>query len=81
MSNLEYVSSALKLRDELIRRGEKDPFLPVGEKIIPTDEDIQTANRVASILKDCVEYADGDSALFTSELQRSTIDSSPMRRR
>ena len=81
LSNLDYVSSALKLRDELIKRGEKDPFLPAGEKIIPTEEDIATANRVASILKDCVEYADGDSALFTSELQRVTIDSSPMRRR
>ena len=81
MTNLQYVSSALKLRDELIKRGEKDPFLPVGEKIIPTEEDIATANRVASILKDCVEYADGDSAIFTTELQRLTIDSSPMRRR
>lgn len=81
MSNLDFVSNALKLRDTLIEKGEKDPFLPVGEKIIPTEEDIATANRVASILKDCVEYADGDSALFTSELQRVTIDSSPMRRR
>lgn len=81
MTNLQYVSSALKLRDELLKRGEKDPFLPVGEKIIPTEEDIATANRVASILKDCVEYADGDSAIFTTELQRLTIDSSPMRRR
>lgn len=81
MSNLEFVSNALKLRDELISRGEKDPFLPAGEKIIPTEEDIQTANRVASILRDCVEYADGDSSIFTTELQRLTIDSSPMRRR
>lgn len=81
MTNLEYVSNALKLRDALIERGEKDPFLPAGEKIIPTEEDIATANRVASILKDCVEYADGDSAIFTTELQRLTIDSSPMRRR
>lgn len=81
MSNLEFVSTALKLRDEILSRGEKDPFLPAGEKIIPTEEDINTANRVASILKDCVDYADGDSALFTSELQRVTIDSSPMRRR
>lgn len=80
LSNLEYISSALKLRDELIKKGEKDPFLPVGEKIIPTDEDVQTANRVAAILQDCVDYADGDSAIFTTELQRVMIDSSPMRR-
>ena len=80
LSNLEYISSALKLRDELIKKGEKDPFLPVGEKIIPTDEDVQTANRVAAILQDCVDYAEGDSAIFTTELQRVMIDSSPMRR-
>ena len=80
LNNLEYISSALKLRDELIKKGEKDPFLPVGEKIIPTDEDVQTANRVAAILQDCVDYAEGDSAIFTTELQRVMIDSSPMRR-
>lgn len=80
LTNLDYISSALKLRDELIKKGEKDPFLPVGEKIIPTDEDVQTANRVAAILQDCVDYADGDSAIFTTELQRVMIDSSPMRR-
>lgn len=81
MSNLEYVSNALKLRDALIEKGEKDPFLPAGEKIIPTEEDITTANRVAQVMKDCVEYAEGDSAIFTNELQRVTIDSSPMRRK
>lgn len=80
LNNLEYISSALKLRDELMKKGEKDPFLPVGEKIIPTDEDVQTANRVAAILQDCVDYAEGDSAIFTTELQRVMIDSSPMRR-
>ena len=80
LSNLEYISSALKLRDELMKKGEKDPFLPVGEKIIPTDEDVQTASRVAAILQDCVDYAEGDSAIFTTELQRVMIDSSPMRR-
>lgn len=80
LTNLEYISSALKLRDELMKKGEKDPFLPVGEKIIPTDEDVQTANRVAAILQDCVDYAEGDSAIFTTELQRVMIDSSPMRR-
>lgn len=81
MSNLEYITTALKLRDELISKGEPDPFLPVGEKILPTDEDIELANRVANCLKDCVDYADGDSRIFTSELQRIMVDTSPARRR
>lgn len=77
LSNLEYVSNALKLRDELLERGERDPFLPYGQNISPTDEDIIKADRVATVMKECVEYADGDSELFTNELMRRTNDAMP----
>lgn len=73
-SNLEYVSNALELRKALIENGEKDPFLPWGNKIIPTTEDIECAERVARVMQECVDYADGDSELFTNELQRRTVD-------
>ena len=74
MSNLDYITSALELRKQLISKGEPDPFLPVGNQIAPTDEDIAAANKVADILQECVDYAEGDSAVFTNELQRRTID-------
>lgn len=77
LSNLEYVSNALKLRDELLERGERDPFLPYGQNISPTDEDITKAERVATVMKECIEYADGDSELFTNELMRRTNDAMP----
>ena len=77
LSNLEYVSNALKLRDELLERGEADPFLPYGQNISPTDEDITKADRVATVMKECLEYADGDSELFTNELMRRTNDAMP----
>ena len=77
LSNLEYVSNALKLRDELLERGERDPFLPYGQNISPTDEDIIKADRVATVMKECLEYADGDSELFTNELMRRTNDAMP----
>ena len=77
LSNLEYVSNALKLRDELLERGERDPFLPYGQNISPTDEDIIKADRVAAVMKECIEYADGDSELFTNELMRRTNDAMP----
>ena len=77
LSNLEYVSTALKLRDGLLERGEPDPFLPYGQNISPTDEDIAKAERVATVMKECVEYADGDSELFTNELMRRTNDAMP----
>lgn len=79
-TNLQYVENALKLRTALIESGEQDPFLPYGSKIVPTDEDIATANRVASILQECVDYADGDSAIFTNEVQRRTVDTAPRRK-
>lgn len=79
LSNLEYVSSALKLRDALIERGERDPFLPYGDKVSLTAEHYEKAEQVATVLRECVEFADGDSGIFTAELQRRTKDSMPYR--
>lgn len=74
LSNLDFASKALELRKQLIAKGEPDPFLPVGEQISPTDFDIQTAQKVADILQECVDYAEGDSGVFTNELLRRTQD-------
>lgn len=74
LSNLDYAAKALELRRQLIAKGEPDPFLPVGEQISPTDFDIQTAQKVADILQECVDYAEGDSGVFTNELLRRTQD-------
>ncbi len=80
-TNLDYISNALKLRTALIEKGEKDPFLPYGKNIIPTDDDIATAERVATKLQECVDYANGDSNIFTNELQRIMVESSPITKR
>ena len=74
LNNLDYCKTAVELRDALIEKGEKDPFLPFGHNVIATDSDIETANRVANVMKECIEYADGDSDIFTNELQRRTVD-------
>ena len=74
LSNLDFVKNALELRSALISEGKPDPFLPVGNQISPTDYDISTAEKVAQVLQECVDYADGDSGVFTNELQRRTID-------
>lgn len=73
-TNLEYITNALALREALIAEGKPDPFLPIGEQILPTDEDIATANKVAQVLQECVNYAEGDSNVFTNELQRRLVD-------
>lgn len=80
LNNVDFISKALELRTALIEKEGIDPFLPVGKKITPTEEDISTANRVATVLQECLDYADGDSQAFTNELQRRTIDTAPMRR-
>lgn len=77
LTNLEFAEKALELREALMEDGQNDPFLPYGKKTLPTDQDIEGANRVAEVLKDCIEYADGDPSVFTAELQRRTIDTSP----
>ena len=74
LNNLEYCDTALQLRDALIENGERDPFLPFGHEVVATDSDYESANRVATVMKECIDYADGDSDIFTNELQRRTVD-------
>ena len=74
LDNLEYCKTAVELRDALIENGERDPFLPFGHNVVATDSDHETAERVANVMKECIDYADGDSDIFTNELQRRTVD-------
>lgn len=73
-SNLEYITNTLALREALMAEGKPDPFLPIGEQILPTDDDVEKAKKVAEVLQECVDYAEGDSAVFTNELQRRLVD-------
>ena len=74
LTNLEYVTKAMELREALIENGEPDPFLPVGKQISPTRDDIEGAEKVAQVYKECIDYAEGDSEVFTNELMRRTRD-------
>lgn len=74
LSNLDYVQKTLTLRKAIMDDGEPDPFVGRGEKLVPDDSDYAAAAKVASVLEHCVEYANGDSEVFTNELQRLTND-------
>ena len=74
MLNLEYVEKTLELRDLLIESGEDDPFLPIGRGVEITREDYEAAEFTAQQFRECIEKAEGDSAVFTAELMRRTID-------
>lgn len=73
MNNLEYVTTALDLRKALMEKGEIDPFVPIGEKIKPTDEDFEKAEKVARVLQECVDYADGNPNTFVDEFNRRIV--------
>ena len=74
LNNLEFITKTMELREALIENGEPDPFLPVGKQISPTRDDIEGAEKVAQVYQECIDYAEGDSEVFTNELMRRTRD-------
>lgn len=77
LNNLKFWEKTLALREACIKRGDPDPFLPVGAKISPTDDDAVKAQNVADVVQQCIEEADGNSEVFTALLQSRTNNDSP----
>ena len=78
ISNLEFAKKAIELREAILDEGGIDPFVPQGNNIVAEDSDFAAAEKVAEALKSCIEYANGDSEVFTNELMRITVDTSPV---
>jgi hypothetical protein len=76
MTNLEFVSKSLELRNAIIESGGTDPFLPVGRGIDVTREDYEAAEFTAQQFQECIDIAKGNSEVFTAELMRRTVDNS-----
>lgn len=74
LSNLDYCTKALQLRNALIEKGENDPFLPIGEKIQPTDEDIKCAEKVADGLQRMIDESNGSPDAFNALYQSRVVD-------
>lgn len=79
ITNLDYCKAALKLRDAVIAEGGRDPFLPCGTHVSLDDSDYAAAEKVAGVLQECIDYAQGDPGVFTVELQRRMVDAMPRR--
>lgn len=77
LSNLEFWKSTLELREAVIAQEGYDPFLPYGEKIKPTAQDMEKASNVATVVQECIDEANGDSEIFTALLQSKTNNDSP----
>lgn len=76
MSNLEFVTKSLELRNAIIDAGGMDPFLPIGRGIEITREDYDAAEFTAQQFQECIDIAKGNSEVFTAELMRRTVDNS-----
>jgi hypothetical protein len=81
LSNLEYWDKTLKLRKIIIESGQPDPLLPIGTHVAPTDADVAAATKVAETVQKCIDLADGNSSVFTNELQRYIADVNMVRPR
>ena len=72
-SNLEYAERVLELRDRVLEEEGVDVFVaqntedPQGAK--------ESAERVANTLRECIQRANGNSNIFTAELQNRIVDS------
>lgn len=76
MTNLEFVTKSLELRNAIIESGGTDPFLPVGKGIEITRDDYEAAEFTAQQFQECIDIAKGNSEVFTNELMRRTVDNS-----
>lgn len=77
LSNLDFCKYSLELRDAVIAQEGYDPFLPHGAKIKPSEQDIERADAVAKVIKDCIEKSEGNSEVFTALLQAEIANDSP----
>lgn len=73
-TNLDYVKDVLELRNAVIESGKPDPFLPLSKRFAITQDDINSANKTAKILQECVDESKGSSELFTALFKDRLVD-------
>ena len=59
-SNREFAELSLELRNTLLAKGEKDPFLPIGSKVEITQSDYEKAEQFANTLQHCLDESQDD---------------------
>ena len=81
MTNMEYTKKSLELRNELLKRGEHDPFAPYRHNAEPEESDLVAASKAANALQHCLDVANGYPDVFNNELQRIMVDTVPITKR
>lgn len=81
MTNLDYCKGALTLRNEILKRTGDDIFVGKGHQLNPTPEAYASAERVASVMEQCINDSAGDPDVFTAMLMSRTNDVSLPKRK
>lgn len=71
-SDIDFWTKTLELREKVMDEDGYDPFVPKGRQAVVTAADYEVAERVANVVRDVLDYANGDNALFISELNKRT---------
>lgn len=69
MSNLDYCKLIIELDDETRRTKGHSAFLPQGKDVNPTVDEYATADKLNSVLKECISQADDDPVQFNMALK------------
>lgn len=77
-NDLDYCSKALELRKAVMERdGEQaDIFLPKGHNVVVTEDDRKAAARVAEVMQEAIDQAQGNNQVFIALLQKEIVDDS-----
>lgn len=78
-SNLEIAKASLRHRDASIAAGKGDPYLPRGSKVQVSEDDIEKADNLAKVMKECIDESEGDEGVFTAKLN-SKLKEPPLRK-
>lgn len=74
LSDLEYVTKALELRERVLEETGEDCFVGASHSYTPTAEDYAKAAHCAEVYKECIEDANGDNGRFIAALQSRMND-------
>lgn len=69
-NDLEFFEDALELRDAILKNGGGDIFLMSNSDYSPTEADRDEAEAIATSLRECIDFSEGDAKLFENELMR-----------
>lgn len=81
LTNLEYCTLAIELDDAVREDTGDSAFLPKGRDVTVTADEMNTADKMNAILKECIAEADGDPVRFNMALKAHMPQEKPKARR